>query len=113
MVAKAAGVNVGRLKVMPQRVHWQQRRVSCLVTEVIFELTAREFGATFRFGGDELRVLVAPIKEMTHERKGYSTEITATSEACNHFIGIFTSQFHLLFCLKSDHSLMQSNVVEH
>ena len=44
VVAQSAGVDVSWFEVVPQGVHGQQRRVAGLVTEVILELAAGEFG---------------------------------------------------------------------
>lgn len=44
MIAETARMYVGRFEVMSQREHGQQRRIACLIAEVVTEHAARQFG---------------------------------------------------------------------
>ena len=113
MIAQASGVYIGRLKVVTQRVHRQQRRVTGLISEVVFELSTCQFRATLGLGSNKFRVLMAAIEHMPHKGEGYSTEVTATPEAGNYLVWVFTGHLHLPFCLQAYDGLVQRNVVQH
>ena len=112
MITQTTSMNVGRLEVMTQGEHRQQRSVASLIAEVIFELTPCQLRTALWLGCDKLSVLLSA-QIMTHEWESQSAEIASATEAGNHLIGIFASHLHLLFCLQSDDRLMQSHMVEH
>ena len=54
---------------------------------------------------------MAAIEHMPHKGEGYSTEVTATPEAGNDLVRVFTGHLHLLFSLQAYDGLVQRNVV--
>ena len=112
MVAQATSVDITWLEVVSQCVHGQQWCVTCLVTEIVAELTASQLRTAVGFGSDELRVLAVK-KVVTHEGERDTTEVRTTAEAANHDIRIFASHLHLLLSLQADDGLVQTYVVKH
>lgn len=112
MIAQATGMDIGGFEVVAQSVHRQQRGVACLITEVVAELTACQFGATVWLGCNKFRRL-AVLQVMAHEWEGNATEIRAAAETTDHDIGIFACHLHLFLSLKADDGLMESHVIEH
>lgn len=101
MVAQATRMDITRLELMTQRIHWQQRCIPSLVTEVILELTTSQFRTTVRLSSDKLRLLTLQ-DVMTHKGEGDTTEVTATTETSNHHVRILPSHRHLLLSLQTD-----------
>ena len=112
MITQTTSMNVGRFEVMTQGEHRQQRSVASLITEVIFELTSCQLRTALWLSCNKLGVLLTT-QVMTHEWESQSAEVTSATEAGNHLVRIFASHLHLLFCLQSDDSLMQSHMIEH
>ena len=112
MVAQTTSVDVRRLEVMTQRVHREQRGVTCLVAEVVAELTTGEFRTTVGLGCDELRVTLTT-QVMTHEGEGDTTEVGTATEAADHDIGIFACHLHLLLSLQADDGLVKTYVIQY
>ena len=74
MVAKSAGVDVGRHEVVSEGEHGQQGCVAGFVAKVILEHAACEFRARGRFGCDELRLLAVE-DVVAHEGEGDAAEV--------------------------------------
>src|SRR5690554_5969251 len=112
VVAKPPGVNVGRCKLVSQRVHRYQGGVTGLVAKVVLELPAGKFGARRGFGCHEPAVFL-PGYIMAQERERDAREIGASPEASDYHVGVVVRHFHLLFCLQPDDGLVQRHVIEH
>ena len=111
MVTETTSMDVGRLEVMTQGKHRQQRSISSLITKVIFKLTTSQLRTALWFCSDKLGMLLA-LQVMTHEWEGKSTKVTTTTKTSNHLVRILTRHRHLLFSLQTDDSLMQSHVIQ-
>ena len=106
-------MDIGRLEVMAQREHWQQRSVSRLIAKVVFKFSPRKLWAALRFRSDKLGVLMRAIKDVTHEWESYAAKVAATAKTSYHLVWIFTCHLHLLLCLQTDDCLMQGHMIEH
>ena len=74
MIAQSASMDVRWSEVMPQGKHWQQWRITSLVTKVITELTAGKLWTAVMLSINELSMTLAT-QVMTHKGKGDSTEV--------------------------------------
>ena len=112
VVAQTARVYVGRLEVVSECEHWQQRSVASLVAVVVAELSACELGTARRLGCDVF-CLASFEDGVAHEWEGDASEVASASEACYHHVGIFARHLHLFLRLKTYDGLMESHMVEH
>src|SRR5574344_2399400 len=111
VITQTAGMYVGRVEIVAQCVHRQQRSISGFITEVVFELTSCQFRTTLRFGSDKLS-LFAIENVMTHERESNAAEVGTAPEAGDDHIRIFAGHLHLFFSLKTDDSLMKGDMTQ-
>ena|SRR5574344_101775 len=98
MITETTCMNVGRLEIMTQSKHWQQWSVTCLITEIILELTASQLRTALRLCSNKLSMALA-CEVVTEEWEGNTTKVTTTTETSNHLIRILTCHRHLLLCL--------------
>ena len=110
MITQTASMDIRRLEIMTQGVHWKQWCITSLITKVVFKLTTSQLRAAFRFCCNKFSIL-SILNLMTHEREGDSTKVTTTTKTSYHSIRILTSHSHLLFCLQTNDCLMKSHVI--
>ena len=112
MITKTTSMDIGRLEVMSQSVHWQQWSITCLITKVVLKLTAGQLRTAIWLCSDKLSMLLTA-QVMAHEWEGKTTKVTTTTETSNNGIRILTSHLHLLLCFKTNYSLMKSHMIEY
>ena len=112
VVTQTAGMDVGRLELVAQREHGEQRRVASLIAKVVLELAACQLRTALWLGSNELGGL-AVLDVVTHKGEGDAAEVATAAKAGNHHVGIFASHSHLLLGLQSDDGLMERHMVEH
>src|SRR5437763_3071260 len=108
VVAKPAGMDRGRHELVAERVHREQRRHACGVTEVVVERAFGERRARRRLGGDEPHVLVGD------ERKRDAAQVRAAAAAADDDVRPrVAGPSELLLRFQPDYRLVQQHVVEH
>ena len=112
VIPQPACVYVCRLEIVTNCVHRHEWGITALVSEIVAEFPAREFGACFRFCSNKFCFLAFEYI-VPHERECKSAEIRTSAEAGYYRVGIFACHFHLFFCFKSYYRLMQRYMVEH
>ena len=105
-------MDVRGLEVVAQGEHGQQRRIACLVAEVVAELTAGELRTAVGLGSNKFGVALAA-QVVTHEGERNAAEVGTATEAADDNVGVFACHLHLLLSLETDNGLMESDVVEH
>ena len=112
MVTQSAGMDIGRLEAMTQRIHRQQRRIARGITEVVGEHSSRQFRTAGRLGSDKLGVLSFE-NLVAHKGESQSAEVAAATETGYHHVGIVVGKCHLLLCLQADDGLMERHMTQH
>ena len=74
VITQSAGVYVGWLEVVPQRIHGHQRRHAGRVAIVVLELSARKFRTRCRLNSNDTR-LFALAQIAAQEREAYAGEV--------------------------------------
>lgn len=94
VVTQSACMDVGRSEVVSQGEHRQEGSVARFVSEVVLEMSARQFWARCRFGCD-VTCLFPFLDAMAHERETDAAEVGTAAETADDDVRIFTGHFHL------------------
>ena len=113
VVAKATRVNLRRNEVVAERVHWNERRHTDGVAEIIPEDAARELRDTRWARSRGILMFFPCVKIEMQERKAETCEVRATAERRDDDVGHLARLLHLLDRLLTHHRLVREHVIEH
>src|SRR3954462_14699791 len=103
-------MNARRNEIMAESIHFQQRRKLRHITKIIGVRAFGQCWASGGFGGNNSQGSTCQLAR--HERKGKTTEVTATSTAGDQYVRSLASQAKLLNSFQADDRLMEKDMVK-
>src|SRR2546422_11758377 len=96
---------------MPESIHFQQRRLLCMISKVVPVLTLGKVGRGCGLGCKKSALSLAP-DNLSREEQNEASKVASSAQTTNHHLRLLVDQVELFHRLQTDNSLMYENMIQ-